>query len=412
VWRTTDYGATWTRIVRGIGEEDFVRSVREDPTRPGLLYAGSEHTVYVSWNDGDTWQKLSQNLPDVQVADLQVAENDLVIATHGRAFWIMYNIAPLRQLNPQVAQEAVHLFDPVDPIRSVDPGVQVVYYLKADVDSLTLEFLDASGNPIQRFTGSRADTTRPRGPASEEEFFFGGGPPRRPAVKAGAQSFLWNLRYPGYTDFQGRIFWAAGNSGPVAVPGRYQVRLTAGGVTQTQDFEVKMDPRLQGTVTVAQLKEQFDLTMKIRDRVSDANEAVIRVRNIKSQVDDRLKKTGDAAITSLGGTVKTRLSAPEEEIYQVRNRSGQDPLNFPIMLNNKMAALMGTVQSADAPPTAQSYQVYQYLDSLVQKQLDAVEGVISSDVTQLNNLLKNANLPAIDTAKPKREGTVAAPGIP
>jgi hypothetical protein len=340
-----------------------------------------------------------------------VAENDLVIATHGRAFWILYDIAPLRQLNAQVAQEAVHLFDPVDAIRGVDPGVQVFYYLKNDVDSLTLEFLDASGTVIQRFAGSRADTARPRQP-SQAEFFFGGGPPRRPAVKAGSQSYVWNLRYPGYTDFEGRIFWAAGNFGPVAVPGRYQVRLSAGGVTQTQDFAVKLDPRLQGKVTVAQLQEQFDLTLKIRDRVSDANEAVIRVRNIKSQVDDRLQKTSDAAITSLGGTVKTRLSAPEEEIYQVRNRSNQDPLNFPIMLNNKLAALIGTVQSADAAPTAQSYQVYQYLDSLVRAQLDLVDGVISSDVTQLNNLLKNANLPAIDTAKPKREGTVAAPGIP
>jgi len=411
LWRTTDYGTTWTKIVNGIGDEDFVRSIREDPTRPGLLYAGSEHTVYVSWNDGDTWQKLSQNLPDVQVADLQVAENDLVIATHGRAFWIMYNIGPLRQLNPQVAQEAVHLFDPADPIRGVDPGVQVFYNLKSDVDSLTLEFLDGSGNLIQRFTGSgRADTARVR-PPSEEEFFFGGGPPRRPAVKAGAQSFLWNLRYPGYTDFQGRIFWAAGNFGPVAVPGRYQVRLTAGGATQTQDFEVKLDPRLQG-VTVAQLKEQFDFTMKIRDRVSDANEAVIRIRNIKSQVDDRLKKTSDAGITTLGGTVKTKLSAPEQEIYQVKNQSSQDPLNFPIMLNNKLAALMGVVQSADAQPTAQSYQAYQYLDSLVQKQVDAVEGVISSDVAQLNALLKNANLPPIDVSKPKRESAVAAPVIP
>jgi photosystem II stability/assembly factor-like uncharacterized protein len=412
VWRTTDYGATWTRIVNGIGDQDFVRSIREDPARPGLLYAGSEHTVYVSWNDGDTWQKLAQNLPDVQVADLQVAENDLVIATHGRAFWIMYDIAPLRQLNAQVAQEAVHLFHPVDPIRGVDRGVQVFYDLKNDVDSLTLEFLDGAGNVIQRFTGSRADSTRSRAPVSEEEFFFGRGAPPRPSVTAGSHSILWNLRYPGYTDFQGRIFWAAGNFGPVAVPGRYQVRLTAGGTTQTQDFEVKLDPRLTGKVTVAQLKEQFDLTMKVRDRVSDANEAVIRVRNIKSQVDDRLKQTSDAAITTLGGTVKTKLSAPEEEIYQVKNRSNQDPLNFPIMLNNKLAALMGIVQSADAAPTAQSYQVYQYLDSLVQKQLDVVEGVISSDVTQLNALLRNANLPPIDTAKPKREGAVAAPAIP
>jgi photosystem II stability/assembly factor-like uncharacterized protein len=412
VWRTTDYGATWTKIVTGIPDDDFVRSIREDPARPGLLYAGSEHTVYVSWDDGDHWQRLSQNLPDVQVADLQVAPNDLVIATHGRAFWIMYDIAPLRQLTPQVAQADVHLFDPVDPVRSVDPGVRVFYYLKNNADTVRLEFLDASGNLIRTFTGTAADTARRPAPADEFAAFFGGGGEQRPSAKAGSHTFTWNLRYPGYTDFEGRIFWAAGNVGPIAVPGRYQVRLRVGNVTQTQDFEVKLDPRLQGRVTVAQLQEQFDLAIKIRDRVSDANEAVIRIRKIKSQVDDRLGKTKDPAIGRLGDSVKTRLSAPEEEIYQVRNRSNQDPLNFPIKLNNKLAALMGVVQSADAPPTAQSYEVYRHLDTLLQRQLDAVERIISTDVSRLNQLLRNANLPPIDTEKPKREGPVAAPAIP
>jgi hypothetical protein len=412
VWRTTDYGATWTKIVSGIPDDDFVRSIREDPARPGLLYAGSEHTVYVSWDDGDHWQRLSQNLPDVQVADLQVAPNDLVIATHGRAFWIMYNIAPLRQLTAQVAQADVHLFDPVDPVRSVDPGVQVFYYLKKDADTVRLDFLDASGNVIRTFTGTAADTARRPAPADEFAAFFGGGGDQRPSVKAGSHAFTWNLRYPGYTDFEGRIFWAAGNVGPIAVPGRYQVRLRVGNTTQTQDFEVKLDPRLQGQVTVAQLQEQFELAIKIRDRVSDANEAVIRIRKIKSQVDDRLGKTKDPAISRLGDSVKTRLSAPEEEIYQVRNRSNQDPLNFPIKLNNKLAALMGVVESADAPPTAQSYEVYRHLDTLLQRQLDAVERIISTDVSRLNQLLRNANLPPIDTEKPKRESPVAAPGIP
>ncbi len=412
VWRTTDYGATWTKIVGGIPDDDFVRSIREDPARAGLLYAGSEHTVYVSWDDGGHWQRLSQNLPDVQVADLQVAPNDLVIATHGRAFWIMYNIAPLRQLTAQVAQADVHLFDPVDPVRSVDPGVQVFYYLKNNADTVRLDFLDAGGNLIRTFTGTAADTARRPAPADEFAAFFGGGGDQRPSVKAGSHTFTWNLRYPGYTDFEGRIFWAAGNVGPIAVPGRYQVRLRVGNVTQTQDFEVKLDPRLQGQVTVAQLQEQFDLAMKIRDRVSDANEAVIRIRKIKSQVDDRLGKTKDPAISRLGDSVKTRLSAPEEEIYQVRNRSNQDPLNFPIKLNNKLAALMGVVQSADAPPTAQSYEVYRHLDTLLQRQLDLVERIISTDVSRLNQLLRNANLPPIDTEKPKRESPAAAPGIP
>jgi len=410
VWRTTDYGVTWTKIVTGIPDDDFVRAVREDPKRPGLLYAGSEHTVYVSWNDGANWQRLTQNLPDAQVSDLRVTENDLVISTHGRAFWIMYDIGPLRQMGPQVAAANAYLFDPSDPVRGVDDAVQVVYHLKTDADSVKLEFLDGSGNLIQTFTGKKTDPERPA-PAGEFGF-FGGGPPQPPKALAGSQRFTWNLRYPGYTEFEGRIFWAAGNAGPVAAPGRYQVRLRVGDVTQTQDFEVTIDPRLAGKVTVAQLREQFDFAIKIRDRVSDANEAVIRVRNIKSQVDDRLKQTSDLAIGRLGGTVKTKLSAPEEDIYQVRNRSNQDPLNYPIKLNNKLAALAGVVGSADAPPTAQAYDVFRHLDTLLLRQLDVVEAVIGADVAQLNQLLRNNNLPPIDTSKPKRETTVAAPPVP
>ncbi|HEX9582056.1 MAG TPA: glycosyl hydrolase [Gemmatimonadales bacterium] len=407
VWRTTDYGATWTKIVNGIGGDDFVRVVREDPKRPGLLYAGSEHTVYVSWDDGANWQRLAQNLPDQQVSDMAVEENDLVISTHGRSFWIMYNIGPLRQLTPQIAGADVHLFRPVDPVRDVDQGVQVFYYLKNAVDSLTIEFLDGAGTVIQAFKGTRADSARASAPQGEFAFFFGG-PPRPPSVQAGSQSFTWNLRYPGYTDFDGRIFWAAGNVGPVAPPGRHQVRLSAGGQTQTQDFEIRMDPRLQGQVTVAQLRERFDFAVRIRDRVSDANEEVIRIRRIKTDVDDRLKQTSDAAIGRLGGTVKTKVSGVEEEIYQVRNRSSQDPLNFPIKLNNKLAALIGHVESAEASPTAPSLEVFRHLDTLVQRQSERLEAVIATDIAQLNDLLRNANLPPINTEKPKRE----TPGAP
>jgi hypothetical protein len=404
VWRTTDYGATWTKIVNGIPDNDFVRAVREDPKRPGLLYAGSESTVYVSWDDGANWQKLGLNLPVTQVSDIRVEENDLVIATHGRSFWIMYDIGPIRQLSPQIAQAAVHLFDPTDPVRDVDVGAQVVYYLKDDVDSLTLEFLDGSGNLIQSFTGTKQQEQERRAAPQEEEFeFFGGGAARRPSTKAGSRAFTWNLRYPGYTEFEGRIFWAAGNNGPVAVPGRYQVRLKTGSVVQSQEFEVKLDPRLQGQVTIAQLQERFDFAARIRDRVSDANEGVIRIRTIKKAVDDRVKQANDPALTRQADLVKTRLGAVEEEIYQVRNRSSQDPLNYPIKLNNKLAALIGVVESAEAPPTAQSYAVFQHLDSLLQRQLNLLETVIQTDVAQLNQLLRGKNLEPINTDKPRRD---------
>lgn len=401
VWKTSDYGRTWTKIVNGIPGNDFVRAVREDPKRPGLLYAASEQTVYVSWDDGANWQQLAKGLPTVQVSDLVVEEHDLVVATHGRSFWVMNNIAPLRQLTPQIVQADVHLYDPVDPVRGIDFGAQVVYYLRSDVDTLTLEFLDAQGNVIETYTGTKDDQPRRGGDGGFGGFFGGGN--RRPSAKAGSHAFTWNLRYPGYTDFEGRIFWAAGNFGPAAVPGAYQVRLSAGDVVQTQEFEVKLDPRLQGQVTIAQLQERFDFALTIRDRVSDANEAVIRIRSIKTAIDDRLGKTNAQSITRLADDVKTRLSAVEQEIYQVKNESNQDPLNFPIKLNNKLAALMGVVESGEAAPTEQSRTVFAYLDSLLTIQLGRLDAVIR-DVDRLNEQLQQAGLEPIDTAKPEREG--------
>jgi hypothetical protein len=402
VWKTTDYGVTWTKIVNGIPQDDFVRAVREDPARPGLLYAASERTVYVSWDDGATWQPLSLNLPTVQVSDLVVKDNDVVVATHGRSFWMLRNIAPLRQLTSQVASATIHLFDPVDPVRDVDNGVEVFYYLVEAVDTLTLEFLDADGAVIQKYTGTR-DARRGEEEEDDQPSFFGGGRARTPAVTAGSHAFTWNLRYPGYTDFEGRIFWAAGTSGPSAVPGRYQVRLTAGDMIQTQEFEITIDPRIADQVTVAQLQERFDFAIQIRDRVSDANEAVIWIRNIKTAIDERLETATDRAVTRQAATVKERLSAVEGEIYQVRNQSNQDPLNFPIKLNNKLAALMGVVESGEARPTDQSRTVYAHLDTLLQRQLDQMNTVMQTDLARLNELLRGQNLEAVEVEKPKRE---------
>jgi photosystem II stability/assembly factor-like uncharacterized protein len=390
VWKTEDYGGSWTKIVSGIPEDDFVRAVREDPERPGLLFAGSERTAYASWDDGANWQPLTLNLPNTQVSDLQVKGSDLVIATHGRSFWMIPGIAPLRQLTPDVAAADVHLFDPVDPVRGVDGGVQVVYYLKTAVDSLTLEFLDDAGAVIDTFTGKKDGGRRER--SDEEQSFFGGGARQQPSVEAGSHTFTWNMRYPGYTDFEGRIFWAAGNSGPAAVPGRYQVRLTVGDVQQTREFEIRLDPRLAGSVTLAQLEERFDFALKIRDRVSEANEAVVRIRDIKRAIDERLGETEDRAIARQAESVKSQLSAVEQEIYQVKNESSQDPLNFPIKLNNKIAALMGVVESAEAPPTDQSYEVYDHLSGLLQVQLDRLEEVEATELARLNEMLRGAGM--------------------
>ncbi len=395
VWKTDDYGASWTKIVNGIPADDFVRAVREDPTRPGLLYAASERTVYVSWNDGDDWGPLTMNLPTVQVSDLVVEEHDLVIGTHGRSFWVMNNIDLLRQLNDQVVEADLHLFEPVDPVRGVDAAVQVFYYLSERPDSLTIEFLDPAGQVVQTFTSTASDREEP---APQQGGFFGGVAPR-PSRRAGSNSFRWNMRYPGFTDFDGRIFWAAGNAGPLAVPGRYQVRLTADSTTQSQEFEIKLDSRLE-PVTVAQLQERFDLALAIRDRVSEANEAVIKIREIKHDVDNRLEQTDNDQIADQGGLVNDRLGAVEQEIYQVKNQSNQDPLNFPIKLNNKLAALMSVVESGETRPTNQSRSVYEHLSGLLQTELDRMEVIIREDLQRLNELLREEGLEPIQTERP------------
>lgn len=397
IWKTEDYGETWTKIVNGLPEDDFIRATREDPERPGLLFAASERTVYVSWDDGGNWQPLTQNLPNTQVSDLVVRDDDIILGTHGRSFWIMYGIGPIRQMNQTVADADAWLFDPVDPRRGIENSVEVVYSLKDDADRVTIEFMTADGEVIQEYVGVSAD-------AEEEEteeqrmmrqFGFGGGS-ARPSTKAGAHKFRWDLRHPGYVDFEGRIFWAARNAGPMALPGEYVVRMTVDDqAPQEQTFEVKLDPRLDAQVAMADLQERFDLAMQVRDRVSEANEAVLDIRLIKGEVDNRLELTDDEEIQTVGTEVNTKLSDVESEIYQVRNQSNQDPLNFPIKLNNKLAALLGIVESGEAAPTEQTYEVYNVLSDRLNVQLDLFNLILREDMSRLNDLLQESGFEII-----------------
>ena len=395
IWKTDDYGQTWTSIIGGLPADDFIRATREDPTRPGLLYAASERTVYVSFDDGGMWQPLSLNLPVVQVSDLVVEENDLVIATHGRSFWVLENIGPLRQLNDQVSAADSWLFDPADPIRGLDFGATFQYYLAEDAESVTFEVLDAAGEVVRTYEGVAA------GEEEEEDDspfarFFGGGGGGQPTVTQGSHSFRWDMRYPAWTDFEGRIMWAARPTGPTAVPGTYTVRMTVDDdAPRTQDFEIGINPNLEG-VTVADLRERFDLAIEIRDRVSAANEAVIKVRDIQGQIDERLEETDDDEIEVQAATVEENLGVVEAEIYQVKNQSNQDPLNYPIKLNNKLAALLGLVEGSENRPTDQSYEVFQRLSALLDEQMSQMDIVIQRDLGRLNELLIREGLEPIE----------------
>ena len=410
IYRTHDYGQTWTKIVDGIRADDYVHAVREDPTRKGLLYAGTEHGIYISFDDGDHWRSLSLNLPDVQVPDIAVEKNDLVIATHGRSMYVLDDIGPIRQFGQQVASAPVHLFTPRDAVRGLNQAT-IQYSLAKQTDTVKIEILDASGRVIRTMIGGHRDTTAKRGARSGARAGSGGamadsvaksetagcetsrrGRQALPTGERGLNRVAWDLRYPGAVSFPCLIMWgASAERGPVAVPGEYRVRITANGVTQTQPLTVRIDPRLKG-VTQADLAEQFALAMKVRDRVSDADNAVIRIRGVRRQVQDRLSQTHDHQLTTAGQSLVRKLTDAEESLYQTKNRSGQDPLNFPIRINNRMAALGSSVERGDAKPTAAAYVVFKELSTDLDAKLDAVNALFDTDLARFNTLLAGKHL--------------------
>ncbi len=447
LYKTSDYGATWTPITNGIPATEFTRVLREDPERRGLLYAGTERGVWVSFDDGANWQSLRRNLPIVPIHDLAVKEGDLIAATHGRSFWILDDLSALRQMGPDIPRAPAHLFKPRrfyragfgggggngaaggHPTGGNPPSGAVVYYSLAQPRQLvTIDFLDLQGKIIRSFTSQqdpkvaadsiRADSIRTarndslrragvapdttaraeaRGeetPPSEE------GPVRRPppprvANKAGLNMFAWNLRYPDPSVFDNMILWAGSIAGPVVLPGTYTVRLNVNGQSFTQPLTIVKDPR--SAATDGDLKEQFDFLMRIRDKTSQANDAVKTIRNVKAQLADRAKRMPadkKAAFSRVADDLSNKLSSVEGEIYQVRNQSSQDPLNYPIKLNNKIAALSGVVGGTDARPTAQSYTVFSDLSAQLDRQLSAMRGALIV-LPSINATLTAAGLPAI-----------------
>jgi photosystem II stability/assembly factor-like uncharacterized protein len=408
IFKTEDYGNSWEKIVRGIPDGHYIRVVREDPERRGLLYAGGEFGVYVSFDDGERWQSLQLNLPVVPIRDMVVKDDDLVLGTHGRSFWILDDLTPLRQLSDEVAAADAHLFKPRDTYRlggfggfgggasgvGANPpsGAVVYYYLKDEPGgAVKLEFLQEDGTLIREYT-SEGRGGRAGGPG-------GPGRPGGAAVpkSAGMNRFVWNLRYPDASDFPGLIMWGGSTAGPRAAPGSYQVRLSAGDETYTESFTVMKDPRV--SASEADLQEQFEFLIRIRDRVSEANDAVTRIRDIRGQIDGAVERTKGQPyaeeVSEQAEQIKKTLSEIENEVYQTKNRSRQDPLNFPIKLNNKIAALSGVVSRGDGKPTRQSHDVYEELSAQLQVQLDRLAEVVATEIPAFNEMVAGHGVPAV-----------------
>ncbi len=414
LYKTTDFGKTWTKITAGIPDDDFTRTIRPDPKQKGLLIAGTEAHLYISYNDGASWSPFQLNLPNVPITDItfQKRDDDLVVATQGRGFYVLGDMPLVREMASGKLPEApLHLYAPKDAYRYVGggggfgppptdagqnpPGGVVLYYtLKSKPSSdVVIRVKDSNGKLVNEFTSK----PEPKEAASLEEDDGRRAAPK-PTTKPGMNRFVWDLRYTDATKFPGMIFWAAGVRGPLVVPGKYTIEVTADGHTDTQSATVVPDPR--SPTTPEDFKKQLDLALQVRDRLSTANQAVIDIEAAKHQL-DAYAATAEPKVATEAKNVSKRLDVVEDAIYQTKLRASEDALNFPIKLNNKLGSLLSTVTSTDVAPTTQSYEVFKELSAQLQVQLDQLHSIETSDVAAFNKLVRDQNIPAI-TMKPAK----------
>jgi photosystem II stability/assembly factor-like uncharacterized protein len=402
LYHTTDYGKTWNLITSGIPAEHFTRVLRADPKRKGLLYAGTESGMYISFNNGANWSPFQLNLPIVPITDLAVKNDNLIAATQGRSLWILDDITPLHQLDEGMAKSEFFLYKPLPSYRmggfqskriknagiNHPGGVMVNFYLKEKpVDSVEvkLEFFEQDGDLVKAFTTkSKEDATK------------------LTELKKGGNQFVWNMRYPDVKSFDGMVLWGAETAGPKAVPGRYRVKLSIGGKSQEQEFDIVKDPR--SSSGLADLQEQFNFLTEVNNKVSEAHQAIIDIRETRKQLNtlvDKIKSNEQhKVLVDKSKDIDKAMTDVEEALYQTKNRSSQDPLNFPIKLTDKLGGVAGLSGIGDFKPTSQSYTVKQELTQAIDTQLAAWRKIKDEELPAFNQLVKTAAVDAIILNKP------------
>ncbi|MDB9929956.1 glycosyl hydrolase [Cyclobacteriaceae bacterium] len=390
VFKTNDFGKTWKKITIGIESGHFARAIREDLVQEGLLYLATEHGVYVSFNDGAMWQSLQLNLPDTPIRDLVLRDNDVVLGSHGRGFWILDDIIPFRSAAEVNQTDEVILYPPSDPIRGIYPA-KIQYYLKEQADTVHIDLMDYNGVVIHSYSGFNSKYV----PDPNVSRWMRGGS-TVPTTAKGLNTFTWDLRYPGATSFDGMIIWSARpQRGPLAPLGNYQVKIRVGDVQKTETFEIKIDPNLE-EITPADLQLQFDLSIQIRNQTSSANEAVIQIRSLRNQLVHLMKNQELSALNTSAQEIIEKTRTIEETLYQVKNQSNQDPLNFPIKLNNRLASLRRSVENGQARPTDAAYVVFDELKGALTQLLTQLDTLLSEDMNRLNDALMAKGFKAIE----------------
>ncbi|MDC8002533.1 glycosyl hydrolase [Aureisphaera galaxeae] len=388
LYKTTDYGKTWKRITNGIAPEHFTRVLREDPAKKGLLYAGTETGMYISFNDGANWQPFQLNLPIVPITDLALKDNNLIVATQGRSLWIIDDLTVLHQLS-DAQGKANYLFKPKETYRlrggsrkgslttgtNHPAGVITYFNLEDPKDKeVKLSFLNAKNDTIKTFSTKSKDN--------------------KLTVEEGTNKFAWDTRGKGAERLKGMILWWASTNAPKAVPGEYKVVLQVDDEVQSQSFTIS--PNKNGEASIAEMQLQYDFITDINETVDHAHKSIKKIRKIKDQLDAFQKQyKGNDAVKDLLEKAKTlseQFSEIEKTLYQTKNRSGQDPLNFPIRLTNKLAHLNSLVGMGDFPPTEQDIAVKNELTQKINIELVKFDNLVSKEVAAFNTAFNALNL--------------------
>ena len=419
LFKTEDYGETWTAINDGIGRQDFTRVIRADPAREGLLYAGTESGLYISFDDGGRWSAFQCNLPIVPITDLAIKNGDLIVATQGRSFWLLDDLTPIHQWTSELFEKEIQLLATRPTIRmrgggsgspgrtagqNILAGVPIRFFAKRVPDKkmkTELQLIDPSGDVIQTFS------TQPDRERKDKKL----------KVEAGVNELRWDMRYPGAETFEGMVLWGGGTRGPLAVPGVYQAKLTVsksstdnGALTseentifnQTIDFKIEKDPR--SSATLADFQSQFNFLIGVRDKLSEIHLAIKNTRDIREQLkslQSRLEKgDGNEDLVEKAKNLDQELVNVEQALYQTKNESPQDPLNYPIRLNNRLSGLVGVASAGDHRPTRQSIAVRNQLIQEIDDLLTTQKTVVDQGIREFNEAVRKASVPAIFTKLP------------
>jgi photosystem II stability/assembly factor-like uncharacterized protein len=427
IYKTHDYGKTWTRITNGIPAGSYVRSVREDPKVKGLLYAGTETGVYFSNDDGAHWQSLQLNLPTVPVHDLAIKDNDLIAATHGRSFWILDDITPLRQLNSGITGQDFHLFQPSTTVRLHLPdqvdrrrpvgdnppkGAVIDYYLKskpADKEEIVMEIYDSQGKRVRRLSNLKENKSEqpPEWPDQEK-------PANLLPANAGMNRFAWDLRYDGPVQIPGAFYAGEPSRGPLAIPGTYQVKMTVKGASQTAPLVVQLDPRITNSVTQADMEKQLELAQKLQQDIDQLHRAVNQIRDLRNNLQLIQKWAGSESsngeVITAAKSLDQKMTPVEAQLMQIKVKSSEGNLRYPNMLNEQYWSLNELVQFNDSAPTAQQLEVYNELHERLQTQLAQWQEIQRTEVPMLNAAMRKSGVPTLSVSAGTGEQTGEQPG--